>query len=435
MQVINKKINEIKPYEKNPRKNDEAVKYVANSIKEFGFKVPIVIDKDGVIIAGHTRYKAAKRLKMKEVPCIMADDLTPEQVKAFRLADNKVGEVAEWDDDLLSEELDGILSLDMGDFGFDDDETEESDGKAHDDEYDADLAKPEARTKTGDLYILGNHRLLCGDSTKEESYAKLMGEERADLVITDPPYNVSVGSKNEVLAHFDKGGAVKEDIAGDSGMTDQQCYETLWRPAFECMRKYAKDKCAIYASMAQGGTKMTMMITAAIDAGWNIKHGLVWVKNVATFSLGRLDYDYKHEPIMYGWNKSHEFYAKDYKTSVLEEEMPNVDEMSEKEAKRLLKRIIREAKEAKTSTLYYNKPNKSTLHPTMKPIELWGELIGNSSEKGGNVLDAFGGSGTTMITCEQMGRKCYMMEIDPHYCDVIIDRWEQLTGEKAIKAN
>ena len=189
MNIINKKLNEIKPYDKNPRKNDEAVKYVVQSIKDFGFKVPIIIDKNNIIVCGHTRYKAAKKLKMDTVPCIMADDLTDEQIKAFRLADNKVGEFAEWDFDLLKEELESLTTIDVSDFGFEIDIPKSAD-EVVDDNFDVDKSVEnikEPKSKPGDIYQLGHHRLMVGDSTSEEDVKKLMHGRFADLVMTDPP--------------------------------------------------------------------------------------------------------------------------------------------------------------------------------------------------------------------------------------------------------
>lgn len=195
MNVVQMKIEDLIPYDKNPRKNNDAVKYVAESIKQFGFKVPIIIDKNNVIVAGHTRYKAAKKLGLNEVPCIIADDLTDEQIKAFRLADNKVAEKAEWDFDLLGSELDEILDIDMEALGFEDMLEEEV--EVTDDDFD--IEPPEdPYVKVGDLYQLGNHRLLCGDSTKIDDVQKLMGGELADLLITDPPYNVALGMGGSV---------------------------------------------------------------------------------------------------------------------------------------------------------------------------------------------------------------------------------------------
>lgn len=276
MQIIEKSIESIIPYDKKPRFNDEAVKYVAESIQQFGFKVPIIIDQDNVIIAGHTRLKAAKELGYETVPCVLADDLTPEQVKAFRLADNKVAEYSEWDMDLLKSELMEIESIDMESLGFE--EMEELDtAEAVDDGYDPEPPE-EPISKPGEIYQLGNHRLMVGDSTKAADVEKLMDGNLADLVVTDPPYNVAIENS--------QGMKIENDDMDDSAFLKFLIF------AFENLEK------------------------------------------------------------------------------------------------------------------------------SLKPGE--------------KVLDLFGGSGTTLIACEQMNRKCFMMEYDPKYADVIIDRWEQYTGKKAV---
>lgn len=220
---------------------------------------------------------------------------------------------------------------------------------------------------------------------------------KADMVFTDPPYNVAIGDKNKFLTQFRKGG-VTENIMGDAGMTDEEISEKLWLPAFENMLHVANDNCSIYVTMPQGGLHMMMMMM--IDkAGWQVKHELIWVKNNATFSMNRLDYDYQHEPIMFGWNKSHKKIGKG---------------------------------QFNKSIWTIDKPMKSELHPTMKPIALIENALLNSSEENDTILDIFGGSGSTLIACEQTNRLCRMMELDPKYCDVIIKRWETLTGKKAV---
>lgn len=393
MQIITKKLSDLRPYARNPRKNDQAVDAVANSIREFGFKVPIVIDKNGEIIAGHTRYKAAKKMKLEEIPCIIADDLTEEQIKAFRLADNKVGELADWDFDLLSDELDGILDIDMSEFGFGLDIPGE-DKEIIEDDFDA-TPPEEPVARFGQIYKLGRHRLMCGDSTDPECVKKLMDGEKADLVFTDPPYNVNYASKNKFLNKIDNGNRIQDDIENDNYDSDEEVCEKLWKPAFRNMRDNAKDYCSIYVTMPQGGAHMMMMMEAASE-GWKVKHELIWVKN--NHVLGRTDYFYKHEPIMFGWAETHKFYGKgQFNKSVWE----------------------------------IDKPAKSDLHPTMKPIRLIENAILNSSAENDCVMDLFGGSGSTLIACEQLNRTCYMMEYDPKYVDVIIKRWEDFTGEKA----
>ena len=310
MQIEQVRLEDIKPYENNPRLNDGAVEAVANSIREFGFKNPIIVDAEGVIVAGHTRYKAAQALGLQQVPIIRADDLTPEQVRAFRLADNKTAELAEWDLPLLDIELDKLGAFDMSEFGFelpdfDDDDIEVTEDEAPE--------EAETRCKAGDIWQLGSHRLICGDSTDPAVIDRLMDGVKADMDFTDPPYNVAIGSKNAVLNEMDhakRGHRVETEIAGDKGLTDAEIGEQLWKPAFQNMADHAKDDCSIYVTMPQGGTHMMMMMMMMADACWQVKHELMWLKNQPTFSMGRLDYDYKHEPIMYGWKKTHNFYGK-----------------------------------------------------------------------------------------------------------------------------
>lgn len=218
------------------------------------------------------------------------------------------------------------------------------------------------------------------------------------MILTDPPYNVAIGAKNRALQAIGIAVSNTDDLVDDQGKTDEEVADSLWIPAFTNARAVANDCCSIYITMPQGGTHMMMMM-AAHKAGWQVKHELIWEKNQPTFSMGRLDYDYKHEPICYGWNKSHKFYGDKTDKSIL----------------------------------CFDRPRKSKEHPTMKPVELFAKLIQNSSKEGDIILDLFGGSGTTLIACEQLNRKCRMMEYDAHYCDVIIDRWEKFTGNKAEK--
>lgn len=417
MEVINRSIDSITPYEKNPRKNDEAVKYVAESIKQFGFKVPIVIDKDGIIVAGHTRYKAAKKLKLEEVPCIVADDLTEEQVKAFRLADNKVAEKAEWDLDLLEEELSGLMDFDMELFGFDDliQETEEE-PEAEEDGYEIEIPE-EPKAKKGDVYKLGNHRLMCGDSTLPEDVDKLMNGISADMVLTDPPYNVNISNS--------KGMTIENDNMDSSQFLD------FLTDAFANVEMALKAGGAFYIWFAS--REHVNFEKALNNNGLVVRQELIWNKN--SLVLSRQDYQWKHEPCLYGWKDGAAHYFVDDRThtTVIEDQRPNIKQMKKEEMAKLLEQIFSD----KTSTTVLNedKPSNNDLHPTMKPLKLMGRQIANSSRQGEVVLDLFGGSGSTLMACEQLNRKCFTMEYDPHYVDVIIDRWEQFTGEKAVLLN
>lgn len=383
MQIVYKKLDEIKPYEKNPRNNEGAVQYVANSIREFGFKVPIVIDKYGEIVAGHTRYKAAKVLGIETVPCIIADDLSPERVKAFRLADNKTGELALWDDDLLKLELDGLVDdFDMADFGFfDGDILPEEEPEVVDDDYDPQPPE-EPKSKRGDIYQLGRHRLMCGDSTSVTDVETMCGGRQMDLLITDPPYNVN----------YEGGTGMK--IQNDN-MEDEKFRQFL-RDAFLTADTVMKPGATFYIWHAD--SEGYNFRGACHDIGWNVRQCLIWVKN--SLVLGRQDYQWRHEPCLYGWKDGagHNWYNDRKQTTVLE----------------------------------FDRPSRSAEHPTMKPVPLFDYQIKNSSKKGDAVLDLFGGSGTTIVCCEQNGRDAYLMELDPKYVDVIIDRYEKLTGDKAV---
>lgn len=383
MEIVNKNIEEIKMYENNPRNNDGAVEYVANSIKEFGFKVPIVLDKNNIIVAGHTRYKAAKLLNITEIPCIIADDLSDEQVKAFRLIDNKAAELASWDNDLLNLELETIKDIDMELFDF---QISNILDNVVDDEYEVELPE-DPKTKTGNIYKLGNHYLMCGDSTNTDDVKKLMNNQLADLIVTDPPYNVNYEGKT--------GDNLK--IMNDN-MENNQFYSFL-ESAFINLYESIKDGGSIYVFHAD--TEGLNFRKAMMSSGFKLAECLVWVKNA--FVMGRQDYHWKHEPVLYGWKPgaSHYFINDRSQSTVLE----------------------------------FDKPIRNEEHPTMKPIDLIAYLINNSSKKDEIVLDLFGGSGTTMIACEQTNRKAFIMELDPRYCDVIVDRWEKFTNQKAELIN
>ena len=253
--------------------------------------------------------------------------------------------------------------------------------------------------KRGDIWQLGRHRLMCGDSTDADAWDRLMDGEKADMVFTDPPYGVAIGDKNATLSSVQPSGRCCENIEGDT-MSEAELYDML-KSAFINVRENCADDAVYYVTSPQGGSLGLMMMMMR-DAGLPVRHVLMWRKNCATFSLGRLDYDYQHEPIFYTWTKSHHNYRGGaYRTTVWD----------------------------------FDKPRHCDLHPTMKPVELVANAMLDGTQKGDTVLDAFGGSGTTLIAAEQLGRRCYMMELDPHYVDVIVDRWEKLTGKKAFLLN
>ena len=389
MNVQQVKIEKVKPYDKNPRKNKAAVDYVANSIKEFGFQQPIVVDKDMVVIAGHTRLKAAKKLKLKEVPVVIADNLTEEQVKAYRLADNKTAEKAEWDFDLLTDELLSLqeLDFDMEQFGFDFDFGEDEEA-VEDDNWEADVPE-EPISKRGDIWVLGRHRLMCGDSTDAADVALLMDGNKADMLLTDPPYNVDYTGKASELETR----KIENDKMEDSAFQD------FLTSAFENAAENMKAGGVFYIWHAD--SEGLNFRVACKKAGFQVRQCLIWNKNAMV--MGRQDYQWKHEPCLYGWKDgaSH-LWASDRK---------------------------------QTTVLEFEKPQKNNLHPTMKPIKLFDYQIKNNTKGDDIVLDLFGGSGTTIMAAEQNGRRGFVMEYDPKFVDVIVDRWEQFTGMKAKKVN
>lgn len=413
--------NDLKPYEKNPRHNDDAVQAVAESIREFGFKVPIVIDSDNVIVAGHTRWKASSILGLSEVPCIVADDLTPEQVKAFRLADNKVAELSDWDYELLDGELDGLEDWDMSKFGFSVKEVDREVARIEDKKRKiSEVPVPQEdkvpkRVQAGDVWELGSHRLMCGDSTSSEDLNTLMGGGQSDLIVTDPPYNVAY-----------TGRTTGESIQNDD-MADDEFLKFL-TSAFKTMEPHLKKGGAFYIWHASMNTQI---FRRACDlAGLTTHQILVWVKNI--FAFGRSDYRWRHELCLYGWKEgATHYFVRDRTQSTVTDDL-TIGMMSEDELREALRNILNETP---ATVLYDKKPASNDLHPTMKPISLIAKQIANSTLPGQVVLDVFGGSGTTMLACEQLDRSCRMMELDPHYCDVIIARFEEFSGKKAKKLN
>ncbi|MCF0118114.1 MAG: DNA modification methylase [Bacilli bacterium] len=309
---------------------------------------------------------------MTEVPCIIADDLNDEQVKAFRLADNKVGELAEWDLDKLAEEL-KFIDMDMCQFGFEDLE-DSLERDVLEDDFDENEELPEnPYSKKGDIFILGKHRLMCGDSTKVDDVNKLCDSKQADMIFTDPPYNVD----------YEGGTGMK--IQNDKQNDDD--FKDFLNKAFSNMASHVKDGGAIYCCHAD--TEGINFRTAFKGAGFKLAECLIWVKN--SLVLGRQDYHWRHEPILYGWKEGAGHYFVDDRTQ--------------------------------DTVWEYNKPKQNDLHPTMKPLELVGKAIKNSSKKNELVLDLFGGSGSTLIACEQIDRSAYLMELDEKYVDVIVKRY------------
>ena len=357
-----------------------------------------------VCLGGNMRYAACKALGMSELPCYVVPEGTTILKKKQIVAKDNVS-MGDWDFDALANEwsdmdLEGWgvpIPPEWGAAAADAAETD-SRGQAQDDEFDEKEAQIEKKCSKGDIWRLGEHRLMCGDSTDEAAIKRLMDGDKADMVFTDPPYGVSIGDKNAALNCVQKAGRSCKNIENDTLSADE-LYPILVK-AMTNARLSCKEDACYFVTLPQGGELGLMMMMMMKDAGLPVRHMLIWEKNSATFSLGKLDYDYQHEPIFYTWTKKHHNYRKgQYRTTIWK----------------------------------YDKPRKCDLHPTMKPVELVANCLNDATKAGDIALDVFGGSGTTMIACEQLGRRARLIELDPHYCDVIIARWEKFTGMTAEK--
>lgn len=414
MKITNLPISSITPYERNTKKHDATqIANVAESVKQYRFVQPIVIDKDNVVVIGHCRLLAAKKLGMKEVPCVCVDDLTEEQVKALRIVDNKSNE-SEWDMDFLADEL---AEIDLSAFDFDFGIKEEENAEVVEDNFEAELPE-EPNAKLGDIYQLGNHRLMCGDSTSVTDLEKLLGEGNlADMVCTDPPYNMGYEGAGNTRDRESK------RIMNDKMPDDK--FEEFLTAAYSTMYCGMKDGASLYAFYKELGTGV--FITALEKAGLTFKQEIIWVKNQLV--LGGSKYQSMYEPCVFACKgKVKNWNAGRKERSVIE----SIDLMNEDELRNAIHELT---EQEETDVIRERKPLKNDLHPTMKPIKLLAKLIKNSSKNGEVVLDMFGGSGSTLIACEQLGRKCRVMELDPKYVDVIIQRWEDFTGGKAVLLN
>jgi len=406
LKIIYLSPDELKPYENNTRKHTpEDIEQIKESIIQNGFNDPIGIwGKDNLIVEGHGRQIAAKEMGLESVPCIRLDHMTDVQRRDYAIRHNRTAELSGWDFEKLEEEIAAleIDGVDLSGLKFDIDAMNGGSNPETNIVEDEPPEPPKTPiAKLGDIWQLGRHRLMCGDSADSDAWAKLMDGEKADMVFTDPPYGVAIGDKNAMLNSVQKAGCCCENIENDT-LSEDQLYEML-KMAFINVRENCTEDAVYFVTSPQGGSLgLMMMMMMMKDAGLEVRHVLMWKKNCATFSLGRLDYDYQHEPIFYTWTgKHHNFRHGQYRTTVWE----------------------------------YDKPRKCDLHPTMKPVPLVANAILDGTEKGMIVLDAFCGSGTTIIAAEQTGRKARCMELDPHYCDVIIKRWENMTGEKAVLLN
>lgn len=381
MQLIS--VAQLIPYQNNARTHSkEQINKLRSSIREFGFVNPVIIDREYNIIAGHGRIAAAREEGITEVPCVFVDHLTEAQKKAYILADNRMALDAGWDENMLRVELEALeeMGYDLGLTGFDDKELAAlfpaEEAKEDDFDVEAELQKP-TFTRAGDVWTLGRHRLVCGDSTKAETYTTLMDGVKANLVITDPPYNVN---------YEGSAGKIKND-----NMAGEKFYEFLLA-AFKNMESVMAADASIYVFHAD--TEGLNFRRAFADAGFYLSGCCIWKKQ--SLVLGRSPYQWQHEPVLYGWKKNgkHQWYTGRKETTIWE----------------------------------FDKPKKNGDHPTMKPIPLLAYPIGNSSMTNAIVLDPFGGSGSTLITCEQTDRICRTIELDEKFCDVIVNRYIEQFG-------
>jgi len=389
MQYFLADVNDLIPYIRNARTHSESqIAQIAASIKEFGFLSPILIAEDNTILAGHGRLAAAQKLGLKQVPCVKEKHLTETQRRAYIIADNRLSLNAGWDDEMLAIELSELqgVDFDLDLLGFDESELFSifEDGKeVEDDDFDVteELNKP-SFSKVGDIWTLGRHRLICGDSTKEETYKKLMDGKKANLVVTDPPYNVN---------YEGSAGKIKND-----NMDNDKFYNFLF-DAFSNMEKVMADDASIYVFHAD--TEGLNFRKAFNDVGFYLSGCCIWKK--PSLVLGRSPYQWQHEPCLYGWKKKgkHQWYSGRKETTIWE----------------------------------FEKTKKNADHPTMKPIPLLAYPITNSSMSNTLILDPFGGSGSTLIACEQTDRSCYTIELDEKFCDVIVKRYiEQFGTDKDV---
>jgi DNA modification methylase len=390
MEIKTFKIEDLIEYARNPRKNDAVVDKMVSCIQEFGFRIPIVAKSDGSVVDGHLRLKAAKKLGMTEVPVVIADDLTNAQIKAFRLIANQSANWAEWDDELLKLELEDLknLNFNLDLTGFDLDKIEKFlKGSEEEKEYFDEPIVQEASiiTKPGDLWILGDHKLLCGDATKKEDFQKLLGDEKADMVFTDPPYNVNYGTNQRDVIRGNTRAIKNDNIENFAEFIEKACANIL---------EYSNGAVYIFMSAFEFDT----LVQAFEKVGGNLSTIIVWIKN--HFAVGKSDYQRQHEIILYGWKKGADHHWCGDRTQ--------------------------------SDIWSFDRVNANRLHPTMKPVALVKQAVINSSKIADIVLDPFCGSGTTIIACEKISRSARCIELEPKYVDVAIRRWQKLTKQNAI---
>ncbi len=420
-------IERLVPYENNPRKNDHAVGKMVHVLSEVGFVTPVLAKSDGSLIDGHLRLKAALASGIATIPVIPIDDLTPEQVRSLRILINRSATWAEWDEDALMHEMQLLLNadFDLSLTGFDQGEIDDfllqlevQEGKDPDAIPDVPVSP---LVRDGEIWLLGNHRLLCGDSTSAADMRRLMQGHEADMVWTDPPYNVDYAGK---------AGKIKNDK-----MTKEK-FDLFLTSAHKVMVEVLRAGGAIYVAHSEAGDGMAFR-RAFVGAGLKLAACLIWRKQSAV--LGRGDYHHQHEPILYGWKTgaAHKWYGNRKQKTIrdygLQAFVPLEDGAWQLLLDGKLYRLEGEVtlQELPGTVISVPRPVRSDLHPTTKPVELIQKMLANSSPARGLVLDPFGGSGSTLMACEIMGRKCCTMELDPKFAEVIIRRWQDFTGMEA----
>lgn len=441
MNIERRAISELHPAEYNPRKaltpEDAEYQKIKHSIETFGYVDPVIVNKDGTIIGGHQRYTVLSDLGYTEIDVVVLD-LSKEDEKALNVALNKI--TGEWDNLKLR---DLLVELDLGDYdisvtGFSGHELDELielttfEPDATDDHFDEKKALKEVEdiplVRQGEIWQLGRHRLMCGDSTELSDVQRLFGAEQMDLIITDPPYNVNYEDKASRLNQYRPNENGSMAIRNDS-MGDEAFYNFLLS-AFRNMERYMREGAAAYVFHAD--IEGFVFRQAFNDSGLRLSQVLIWEKN--NFVLGRQDYQWRHEPILYGWKEgaAHYFIEDRTQDTVIIEDDIDLDSMKKPELLQYIKDMLHRVNE-NTTVIYEKKPMSSEMHPTMKPLDLVAKFMKNSSKQGWNIGDLFGGSGTTLMAAEQLGRTAYVMELDERYASVIIKRWEEFTGQQAVR--
>ncbi len=422
-------IEKFRPYANNPRKNDHAVDRMVAVIDEFGFRAPLLVRSDGELIDGHLRLKAAIRMGKTSLPVSIADDMTPEQVRAYRLVVNRSATWSSFDDDLLAEEIEKLMAsgFDITLTGFDQSELDQLLREKFAVEKDPEALPELPETSVvveGDLWCLGPHRLLCGDSTTGRAMGQLLRGQEVSMVWTDPPYNVD---------YQGKAGGIKNDKMSTSN------FEAFLYDAFVQMREALRPGGCIYVAHSEAGGGLSFR-QAFQRAGLRFASCLIWRKSAAVMSRG--DYHWQHEPILYGWKPgaAHKWHGNRKQKTVIDLNLPSLTQNEDGTWQAIIDgRLFLlsgqdfKIEEMSTTVIDVPKPVKSLDHPTTKPVALVEKMVSNSSPSGGLVLDSFGGSGSTLMACEVLGRRCATVELDPKYAQRIIMRWQNFSGNQAFR--